>query len=527
MAPKKAATKNEAPGKTEVSQLKRTVKNPFLYAGTIVILVITVVAFVFIPAIGGSDSQSTPSFGSYNGKRIVYEPGGYFATQVQQINSYLREQGLSEENFQQYAFQVWRSAYESTVLRYAIIDEVRSSGYSVSEKELDARVAENEAYRIDGRFSPQLYRDTPLSRKLSIRTGTEEDLYIKRYYDELYRIAPGKDELGFVTAMAKDRRSIAYVTFPFSSYPDAEVAAWAETSADLFRKVSISRITITSSESDAKKVLKQVRDQALTFEEAAKSHSRDAFADKGGDSGPVYFHDFAESFKDKADAGKVVALAPGEVSDIVQVAEKAWAFFKVNAAPVAPDFADPATLAEARNYMETNERGKLETWALKVAGEFASAARAPGAGLQSAARKSSLSVRSAGPFPINYGAPSFVAYGQNIPLFEPVTSEDPVLAAAQSDETFFKTVFSLPDSAVSDPVALGDAVIVASVTDRKPADDADVSLLGFSYPYFFQSTLDAEVRVRFLKNPKFRDEFTATFFKYFTPADQPAAAAES
>ena len=85
--------------KSEIAQKpKRGIKNPFVYGGTIVILIITIVAFVFIPSFGGSltGGSNAPTFGSWDGKSITYTPSSYFASQIQQINDYLRQQGVSE-----------------------------------------------------------------------------------------------------------------------------------------------------------------------------------------------------------------------------------------------------------------------------------------------------------------------------------------------------------------------------------------------------------------------------------------------
>ena len=65
-----------------------------------------------------------PKFGSWNGKPITYTSGSYFASQVSQINEYLKQQGLSEQNFQLYAYQVWRMAFQSTAIRAGIVDTV-------------------------------------------------------------------------------------------------------------------------------------------------------------------------------------------------------------------------------------------------------------------------------------------------------------------------------------------------------------------------------------------------------------------
>ena len=45
--------------------LKKTIKNPFVYIGTIIILVLTIIAFVLIPSIssGTGAGAKLPSFG--------------------------------------------------------------------------------------------------------------------------------------------------------------------------------------------------------------------------------------------------------------------------------------------------------------------------------------------------------------------------------------------------------------------------------------------------------------------------------
>ncbi len=529
MATQTNKPQNGATPKPESLFKSRSMKNPFLFGGTLIILVITIIAFVFIPATGsssGGSSGGTLNFGSYNGKAIVYEPGGYFATQIQKINDYLRQQGLNDANFQQYAFQVWRSAFESTVLRTALLDEVKSAGFRVSQAALDAKVAENELFKVDGKFSAQAYRDTSLARKLEIRKSTEEDLYIQRYYTDIYTLTPASKETDFISSMAKDRRTISYAAFPLSAYPDSELLAWAKTNENLFRKVKISRITITSSESDAKKILKQVQDKSLTFEEAAKSHSKDPYADKGGDPGALYFHDFADGFAKKEDAESVAALKKSDISGIYKVADKAWAFHKINEDLVPTDLTDAATIAEARSYMSSKERGLMETWALGKANEFASSVT--GATFATAAKKAGLKVNSAGPFPINYQTPSFVAYGQRVPLFEPIntqTAEE--LAPASNSEKFFSTVFGLAKGAISEALVLEDNVLVMTVTDDTQAKDEEIAVIKFAYPYFSQGSIDSDVRTRFLKSPKIKDNFSTTFFKYFKPADATAAKTSS
>jgi hypothetical protein len=319
--------------------------------------------------------------------------------------------------------------------------------------------------------------------------------------------------------MAKPQREISYAFIPLADFPAVEVASWGNKNADLFRTLGVSRITVTSSESDAKKILQQVKDNKLSFEDAAKSQSKDAYADKGGDAGNVPYYVFAEGFLVKDDAAKVAALKKGEISDIYKIADKAWAFFKVNTELSAPDFTKQATLDEVKAYLNDKERGTLESWAIAKANTVVSSI--DGAQFPSAAKKAGLTVKSAGPFIINIGNPTFYAYNQQIPLMQtPFANSDTELQAAEQDEAFMTELFSLPKGKVSKPLVVGNSVMIFSVTGDKEATDDDTAMVKFAYPYFHQQTIDTQTRNTFLKSKKLKDEFNTTFFKIFKTNDQ-------
>lgn len=516
--------------KVQKKPSKRGVKNPFVYGGTIVILIITVIAFVFIPSIGGGmgSSSQSPTFGSWAGKPITYTSGSYFASQVAQINDYLRQQGLSEQNFQLYAYQVWSMAFQSAAIRTAVIKTVNDSGFRLTEKGLDEAIATLPEFQEDGKFSIEKYNKSASATRLTLRKNTKEDYTVRRYYEDLYTLAPSSAEIAFVASMAKPQRTISYAALPLADYPAEEVAAWGNKNADLFKTLEVSRVTVTSSEADAKKILAQVKENKLSFEDAAKSHSQDAYADKGGDAGTVYYYTFAEGFANKDDAAKVAALPKGEISDVYKIADKAWAFFKVNGELVMPDFGKQATLDEVRFYINDKEKGTLESWAIAKANTLISSV--DGAKFQSAAKQAGLSVKSAGPFIVNVGNPTFYAYNQQIPLLQtPFQNSDPALQAAEQDEAFMTELFTQTKGKVSKPLVVGDNVIVFAVTEDKEASDDDTVMVKFAYPYFHQQTIDTQTRDTFLKSKKFKDEFSTTFFKIFktssTAAAQPSASA--
>lgn len=524
MASQKTVGEGVQTKKGEKKSPRRGIQNPFVYGGTIVILIITIVAFVFIPSMGGglSSSGSAPNFGSWNGKPITYSANSYFANQVAQINEYLRQQGLSDQNYQLYAYQVWSMAFQNSALRAALIDTTARSGFTVTEKGIDEAIAKNETFFVDGVFSIEKYNATAFATRLALRASTAEDLKVQRYYEDLYTIAPSSGEIAFIGSMVKPQRSILYASIPLSAYPQSEITAWAKEHSSLFRSLALSRITITSSEADAKKVLKQVRDNQLSFEDAAKSHSQDDYANKGGDAGTVYFHVFSADFAAEADAEKVATLNPGDISEVYKLGEKTWAFFRLNAKTAEPDFSSASLIEEARSYLYASERGTLESWAIASAQKLSAATDRKA--FQTAAKAAGLETKEAGPFIINVGSPSFYAYNQQIPLLQaPAQNTDATLVSAEGDEAFMTEMFSLKVGQVSKPLVVGDSVVVFSVNSDADGTEDDAVMVNFAYPYFQQQAVESAARNSMLASKKFKDNFSTTFFKLFSTGQTSSA----
>jgi parvulin-like peptidyl-prolyl isomerase len=502
-------------------QPKRGIKNPWIYAGTIVVLAIVIVAFVFVPSVGGSAAGGARSleFGRYAGKSISYGQGTYFARQVQDLNDRFRQQGLNEQNFQFFAFQVYRGAFERTVIRMAILNEIAKAEGYVTDSRLDELVSEYPGYQENGKFSPQRYHDSTLSEKLTVRDQLRDENLSKIYYDDTYSLAPSSQETAFVKAMGKDTRSIEYAAFPLSSYPDSEVSAWAAANSSLFRQLRLSRISLASSEADANKVRTQIKDNAISFEDAAKGHSKDAYAEKGGDQGLKYFHEIAADFPKKEDAEKLASLKKGELSPVFKTVAGSWTFFRADEDALPANLSDPSLLADARDYMGRFERGKVEDWVIaKAKGLATQGIGASVASFDAASRKAGATPKSAGPFALNYGNLVISLYGQTMPIFKPIAGpEAPELQTAATNEKFLSSAFSLPPGAVSDPIVLGDQVVVFKVKEAGSTLDAS-SGIELYYPYFFQQKLNIEVAESFLKSPALTDNFSPIFFKYFQPA---------
>jgi peptidyl-prolyl cis-trans isomerase D len=515
----------KAPEKTESKKQPKGANNPFIKVGGIVVLVIVVIAFIFVPMGGGSSAAisgngRTLDFGKYAGKPIQYAQGSYMYTQVRSLNEQLQQKGLNEQNYQLYTYQVYRGAFERSAIRLAALDAVKKAGASVTEPWLDKKVAESATFQENGKFSAQKYHDATLSEKLAIRDQIRDDTLYQAYFSDLLGVGPSSKEIAFVKDMAKDTRTVQYAAFPLSKFPDSEVEAWGKAHADLFRSLSLSRVTIQSSEADAKKLLKNIQDKKTSFEDVAKASSKDSYAAKGGVSGPKYFYEISSELANKADADKLAALKAGELSDVLKTANGSWAFFRADSGVAAVDFAQGVVVAAARDYINGRERGVIEDWAIAQAKTLAAA----GAGFEAAAKKAGLAIKSAGPFPLNYGDLTVSLYGQTAPMLKAVSSEsEPELAGASTSEKFLTQAFSLAPGAVSEPFVLGDNVIVLKVKEASSAKDDETSSLGFYYPYFIQSGASAEIRDLVMKSKLLSDDFSKVFFKYFQTSTASAA----
>lgn len=507
----------KAPQKGEARETKRGIKNPGIYAGTIVVLVIVVIAFVFVP-MGGvgrggvGDSGRSLTFGKYDGAPISYGPGSYMALQVRDLNDRLRSQGLSSDNYQFFAYQVYRGAFERTVIRMAILDEAKEAGLSVTEPWIDQQVLKSPEFQENGKFSAKKYHDAPLSEKLAVRNEIRDNAMYEGCMSDMASVLPSSKEIAFVKDMAKETRTVQYAAFPLSKYPDSEVESWGKAHSSLFQSLTLSRITIESSEADAKRLLKNVQDGKTTFEAAAKASSKDGYASKGGAAGSKYFYEISAELANKADADKLPALKKGEISPVFKTAGGTWIFFKADADPASADFSQGSVVAAAKSYLNGRERGVIEDWAI------AQAKAATASGFEAGARKAGAAIKTFGPFPLNYGDVEVSFFGQRTPLFKGIELKDnPELAGASTNEKFLTAAFSLAPGAVSEPLVIGDNVIVLKGKEAGTAKDQDLSRIDFAYLYFFQGGASQEVRDLYVKSPKLRDDFGKVFSKYFVP----------
>jgi hypothetical protein len=476
-------------------------RRPFLYLFSVIVLVIIVVTFVGAPLItqtaGGSQRLV---FGSYRGEEIAYSPGSYFARQYQQIAARVRDQG-EDTSLQAQLRNVWRQAFNQTLFHTAVMHEAEQSGIVISEARVDREIARHPRFQENGAFSAEQYRNTPSQERFSLRQYLREQAIQQRYIaDKLQGLQTSPDETEFIKGMASPERRFRFVAFDYADYPREEVVSFAEENPDLFRRVNLSAITITGSESEAERIREQIANRESTFEEMARAHSADQFAETGGDMGWRYFYELEPDFEDTAQLEEVFELGQDELSPVLE-ARNGWVIYRVDESSQPVDLENDEAVADVRSYLTTFERGRIEDYMAEQAATFREAAT--GAAFTEAASAQGLSVEQTGYFPINYG---------NVPIFGRVNAQNnDVLSRAAFRESFFVTAFSLEEGEVSEPVTLRNALVVMQLESEREASDDAVAFLDSYYPFLVQQYQSEELQRTLLDPQYYEDNFAQAF----------------
>lgn len=478
-----------------------------LYFGAIIVLVLAVIAFVFIPALGGSSAGKTISFGKWNGTPIEYVQDSYLIRQMQALTEQVQEQGQEVSQFTYY--QIMQSAFRSAVVRLAILDSLKTAGYAVPESVVNKNLLQ---YYMDetGRFSQKRFNETPETTRTKYRNQLTEDLNAQRYAEDmlgsqsgLFGLKTSSNEIDLIKSMASPERSFEYVSFSVAEYPEAELAVWGKKNSSLFVKHNLSLISVDT-EAVAKKAAGAVKNGEVTFEDAVTTWSNRTGTDAAGKLQNSYRNDLNYLFTDAKDLETVLALTVGEISPIVKTGNT-FAIVRCDADTVEPDFSDPTILSAVSSYMKTNEKGTIEDYFMSEAAAFAASAREDG--FDTAITVAGLSKNSTPSFSINYG---------NTDIMAPVPGDSNAeLAGAEKNEKFFKTAFGLASGAISEPVLVGSNFLILKLLEEKAADPQMQEMVPMFYNYYSSSWAQNTLSAAFLADKKFEDNFMNTYLEYF------------
>jgi parvulin-like peptidyl-prolyl isomerase len=496
---------------------KRHESHPLLYGFSIVVLVVIVVTFVLAgpggPLTRGSiGSGGTIIFGSYEGHDIAYSPGGFFAQQRDKLAAQVRQSGNQQNNSEAMVQAVWYQAFQQTAMHVAVLALGEKAGIQVSDDSVDKALLNYPGYLDEnGKFSEERYAKASGQEKAATRKLYRESLITSQIAtDILSGVKTGSQESSFIVSMVKPERSVQFASFPFTSFPPEEIRKYGEANASRFRKVKVSRILIKSSDAEAAQIRRKIVEKTSTFEELAKTYSKDAYADKGGDMGWRYAYDLQADFENKDTANQIFSLKPGEVSDVLKVTF-GWMIYRADAEPTNPDFSNPAVLDDVKAYLTKYEKGKIEDYFNARAAQFSR--RAADAGFERAASEARVKAEKTDFFPINL---------QNTFSFAPLQAipEADTPSNAVYNEDFFIRAFSLAKDQVSTPVVLDDQVLVLKLLAERQLPDTTVNLLGGWIDYMSGQSAQMDLTSTLMAPGKLTDNFQEVFSQYVTPRRQ-------
>lgn len=485
------------------TMFRRLKSNPPLFVGTVFILVLVIVSFVLVPAIpelaGGGNSGAGLVFGSYDDIQISYSPGNYFGRALdnaEQMENF-RVSGNSDD-YGDKAMRVWQTAFYSTLVHVAVLDEMKRAGYAAPEQEIDKELSKLSIFQDNGKFSVTKYRNYNKNLLPALRRSTEEDYTERQFKTAFTALLVPEAEKTFVSAMSSPERNFVMASFPRSSYPDSEVAAYAAANPAHFEMVHFFKITVESGEKEALQILEAVKSGKTNFEDAARNQSKT----QNWDLGLRMAYELYTALPDETQRAAVLALKPGELSGVVKD-PAGWAFYRAEAPSYKADLSVQENLNKARSYMTEQAGGYIENWLAARAEEFISRVKA--SDFEMAAAEAELEVKRFGPVSLNYG---------NVSLFTSLdTSGVPELQAALRNENFWRIAFTTPLKVPSAPFTLGTDIIVLEAEEEKIKDDTEKGYISefFANGYWLQGAAESGLGEAVSGSEKTKDNFFMTY----------------
>jgi hypothetical protein len=509
------AKEKKTPEKHHSELLHRFKANPGLVIGTFVVLVIVIIAFVAVPAIApsGRGGNIDLTFGYYDKTPITYVPGNFFYETRERVARW-RQNTMSDTPTYIMNFQIWREAFELTVIHTAMLLEMKKAGYTAPEKTVDRNMAALPDFQDNGRFSLTLYRQMDDNRRLSLWRRVQDDTIKENYRTDVTYLLKPSAESQFIGNMAAKERSFDMAVFSVDAYPETEYQAFINDHPKLFRSVHLSIISIDTNEKEANKILNSIKNGDITFEDAARSYSKDRYANSGGDMGLRMVHELELDIPDESAREQVISIAKNEFSDAIKFVSKTsenedlirWSFFRVEEPVQSADTSDPAVMEKVRSYVRNSERGLMENWAIAQADIFIEIVNK--IGFEEALAAEEMEKRSFGPIPLNYG---------DVELFTTIASKSVLeLSQASDDENFWKVAFSTPVQSPSKPVVQGSKVLVLFPNEETSAEEYAIeTIVNIFDSYWLDGVSEQALRQHFLKSPKTVDRFYEIYTRYF------------
>ncbi|MBB6479005.1 SurA N-terminal domain-containing protein [Spirochaeta isovalerica] len=489
-------------------------RNIGVLIGTSTILVITIVAFILVPALSQSASSAEELvFGRYGKTKIDYVPGNYFARQIEYINNIYRDSDTFSDNVEYKRQLVWQTAFNQTVIQKAIEDSLMNSGVTISDKQIDKAVVERGPFKVDGVFNEEAYRNASTQVKFDLRNQLKEELLREQYLtDVMYGAYRNDSLLDFVANMGSEEKKFNYAVFNADSLDDDFFRSYASTNLEKFTKASLNKITVYTSQEAAEKLLDRINKEEISFRDAAIAESQDNFAAEGGNAGELYFYEVLNDVESEDATNNIFALNDREISPVIKTTY-GWVIYQMISTPSMPDLVSQEFLDDVKVYMSRNEKGLIEDSLVAKGNEFSGRLENDSDFLTTAAAMN-IQNGTSGYFAVNYGNNRMIPSS-----ITNATNQDPAFSSAAYDELFLERLFALSDEGeVSDPLVLGNNIIVAQLAGTQESTAIPEDSMAY-YKYQIESEItgymQSDLQNIVLSSDKLENNFLRTYAKIF------------
>lgn len=489
----------------------------FTTIGSVIILIISFIAFVLPSQLSSGVQSSKKVFGKYKSREIVYEKDSDLINNLQAAqNNFMQTYGREPENNEFYS--LFYGAFKDTVAQYAYEEAAKKAGYLVSEETVNRQLR---SYFEDenGKFSNDLYNQADPSTIVALKESFLNGGYYSRVGQDLfgsqseligdaslYGLKESDAELDFISSFDTNKRAFNMVTFKKSEYPDEQVMDFAQKNQNIFTKYNMSIITFDD-KTLADKIAKNISEGKTTFEDAS-TEGTNKFSDAENKLVYPYYYQYRieKMLNDASDVAKLSSLATSSVSDVIELTD-GYAIFRKDGDATKADFSDETTFRDVRTYISTYEGPTIEDYYIAKAKEFK--AEAEKTSFDAACTKLGLVKTDVPAFALNYNGSTFATS---------VNSSLPGLKFADTNENFLKTAFSLKENQIGDPmVMIDDAstgyVIVIQYIATENNDDTDTDMKPFlAYQISNYDSMAAANKIMSGKNVK--DSFNQAYYGY-------------